>query len=301
MSWREIDARYVRQGELLLDLEFVKGWRSEIDAMNGGKEGRPFRYPESFLTFVAITQTVFHLPNRQAEGFFRSLSKFVEIEAPDHTTIGRRVSRLDLRIDDHIIVHSNEPAVVVIAVDSSGIKVTNRGDWLRRKHGVERRGWLKLHVAVDTRSGQVLSMEVTEEDVHDTRMLKPLIEGSLKVAPVGKALGDGAYDSRANFQFLSSKGIEPLIRVRKNSVAKARGCYPRKYAVQEQLSDREEWSKKHGYGHRWMVESVFSSIKGRLGEHIRAKKLSNMVQEVRLKVFTYNWLIKGLPMAKRIE
>jgi Transposase DDE domain len=222
----------------------------------------------------------------------------VEIEAPDHTTIGRRVSRLVLRIDEHII-HSNEPAV--IAVDSSGIKVTNRGEWLSRKHGVERRGWLKLHVAVDTRSGQVLSMEVTEEDVHDTRMLKPLIEGSLKVAPVGKALGDGAYDSRANFQFLSSNGIEPVIRVRKNSVPKARGCYARKYAVQEQLQDRETWSKKHGYGHRWIVESAFSSIKGRLGEHIRAKKLSNMAQEVRLKVFTYNWLIKGLPMAKGIE
>jgi len=298
MSCKEIDARHVRQGELLLELEFVKGWRREVYSMNDGKEGRPFRYPESFLTFVAITQTVFHLPNRQTEGFFRALSKFVQIEAPDHTTIGRRVSRLDLRIDEHI-VHSNEP--LVIAVDSSGIKVTNRGDWLKRKHGVERRGWLKLHVAVDTRSGQVLSMEVTEEDVHDTRILKPLIEGSLKVAPVGKALGDGAYDSRANFQFLSDNGVEQVIRVRKNSVPIARGCYPRKYVVQEQLQDREKWSKKHGYGHRWMVKSAFSSIKGRLGEHIRAKKLVNMVQEVRLKVFTYNWLIKGLLMAKRIE
>jgi len=26
MSWKEIDARYVRQGELLLELEFVNGW-----------------------------------------------------------------------------------------------------------------------------------------------------------------------------------------------------------------------------------------------------------------------------------
>jgi len=41
---------------------------------------RSFRYPESFLTFVTMTQTVFHLPNRQTEGFFRALSRFVEIE-----------------------------------------------------------------------------------------------------------------------------------------------------------------------------------------------------------------------------
>ena len=152
MNWKEIDAKYVRQGKLLLDLEFVKGWRREVGDMNDGKEGRPFRYPESFITFVGITQTVFHLPNRQAEGFFRALSKFIDIEAPDHTTIGRRVSKLDLELDEWL-VDSNEP--VTIAVDSSGVKVTNRGDWVRKKHGLERRGWLKLHVAVDTKSGQV--------------------------------------------------------------------------------------------------------------------------------------------------
>lgn len=297
MSWREIDARYVRQGELLLELGFVKGWRREVYSMNDGKEGRPFRYPESFLTFVAITQTVFHLPNRQTEGFFRALSKFVEIEAPDHTTIGRRVSKLDLDLDKQL-VSSDEP--VTITVDSSGIKVTNRGDWIRKEHGLERKGWLKLHVAVDTMSMQILSMEVTEEDVHDTRMLRPLVEEALKVAPVEKVLGDGAYDSRSNFQFLSSNGIEPVIRVRKNSVPKAKGCYARKHAVQEQLQDREGWSKRHGYGYRWMAESAFSSIKGRLGEYVRAKKLRNMIQEVRLKVFTYNWLIRSMPITGSI-
>jgi len=294
MDWNEIDARYVRQGELLLELEFVRGWRKEIASMNDGKEGRPFRYPISFITFVGITQTVFHLPNRQTEGFFRALSKFVEIEPPDHTTIGRRTSSLDLRIDDDHPMNSEEP--VTIAVDSSGIKVTNRGDWSRKKHGLERKGWLKLHVAVDTRSKQVLSMEVTEEDVHDTRMMKALVEGSLKVAPVKKALADGGYDSRANFHFLSQHDVEPVIKVRKGSVAKAKGCYARKYAVQEQLQDIDAWKRRHGFGYRWMAESAFSSIKGRLGEYVRAKKLWNMIQEVKLKVFTYNWLMRGIPM-----
>jgi hypothetical protein len=293
MGWKEIDARYVRQGELLLDLEFVKGWNREVGDMNDGKEGRPFRYPESFITFVGIMQTVFHLPNRQTEGFFKALSKFVDIDGPDHTTIGRRVSKLDLGLDEQLI-ESND--AVTIAVDSSGVKVTNRGDWVRKKHGLERRGWVKLHVAVNTRSGQVLSMEVTEEDVHDTRMMKPLVKEALKVAPVEKALGDGAYDSRANFQFLFDNGVEPVIKVRKNSVPKAKGCYVRKYAVQEQLQDLEGWGKRHGYGNRWMAESAFSSIKGRLGEYVRAKKIQNTIQEVKLKVFTYNWLIKGTPM-----
>jgi hypothetical protein len=47
----------------------------------------------------------------------------------------------------------------VIAVDSTGIKVTNRGEWMRRK----RKGYIKIHVAVDTRTKQVVSLEVSDE------------------------------------------------------------------------------------------------------------------------------------------
>ena len=38
----------------------------------------------------------------------------------------------------------------MIAVDATGIKVTNCGDWMRRK----RKGYVKIHVAVDTKTKQ---------------------------------------------------------------------------------------------------------------------------------------------------
>ena len=68
-------------------------------------------------------------------------------EPPNHITIGRRISKLSFRTEMSLIL---SPEPIEIAVDSPGVKVTDRGDWLRRKHGVERRSWLKLHVAVDT-------------------------------------------------------------------------------------------------------------------------------------------------------
>lgn len=34
-------------------------------------------------------------------------------------------------------------------------------------------------------------------------------------------IGDGAYDSRCNFNLLDEKGIEPIIKVRRNTV---KGC-----------------------------------------------------------------------------
>ena len=49
---------------------------------------------------------------------------------------------------------------IVIALDSTGIKVANRGEWMRPKWYVHR-GYLKRHVAVDIRKKKVVSMEVT--------------------------------------------------------------------------------------------------------------------------------------------
>jgi len=54
-------------------------------------------------------------------------------------------------------------------------------------------------------------------------------------------LADGAYDSRRNFRYLAIKGIEPLIKVRKNSPSEAGGCMPRKPVAQEYLQDPEAW------------------------------------------------------------
>ncbi len=38
------------------------------------------------------------------------------------------------------------------AIDSTGIKMTNSGDWIRYKHGTPRRRFIKLHADVDINS-----------------------------------------------------------------------------------------------------------------------------------------------------
>ncbi len=35
---------------------------------------------------------------------------------------------------------------VIIAVDATGVKVTNRGEWMREKWKVHR-GWIKAHIS----------------------------------------------------------------------------------------------------------------------------------------------------------
>jgi hypothetical protein len=61
--------------------------------------------------------------------------------------------------------------VVIIAVDSTGIKVTNRGQWMQDKWNVKnKKGYLKIHVVVDIKTKQILALEVTDEKVHDSKL-----------------------------------------------------------------------------------------------------------------------------------
>ena len=44
------------------------------------------------------------------------------------------------------------------------MKITNRGDWMRSRRRVSnRKGWIRVHVAYDIESKQVVDFEVTDE------------------------------------------------------------------------------------------------------------------------------------------
>jgi len=90
-------------------------------------------------------------------------------------------------------------------------------------------------------------------------------------------------------------GAVPAIRVRKNAIPNAMGCYSRKMAVISQKTNYSKWSASVSYGKKWIVESVFSSIKRMFGEEVRAKKRCNMVQELMLKISLYNWFVMAYP------
>ena len=291
-NWREYNEALVRRGELLFDTDFLSGWKSELRKMNEGKEGARFAYPNSFLNMLAAIH-VYLLPYRQLEGLVRLFSHHVRKlkgNVPDFTTIQWRMSKMEVNLDPK--VNPNED--ITIAVDSTGIQVTNRGEWIKEKWLKERRGFIKIHVAVDTKSKQMVSMKVSEEDTGDGKMLKPLVEDVSKKARIEKLIGDGGYDSKDNFQLLHDKGIEPVIKVRSNSIPTGY-CIPRNDSVREQLKDYKRWKRKHGYGMRWMSESAFSSFKRTFGESIKSIKWNNIVNELLLKASIYNAFMRMNP------
>ena len=157
-------------------------------------------------------------------------------------------------------------------------------------HKIEK-GYLKIHVAVDIKTKEILALEVTDEKVHDGRMLKKLVDHVLdssssksNMAKVKFVLADGAYDSNNNFQYLENKRIKPGIKVRKNSIISCKNNSFRNKQVIPQSKDFLKWKKKRKYGRRWMAETAFSSIKRTFGEQVSATRFQNMVKEVMIKV-----------------
>jgi hypothetical protein len=66
------------------------------------------------------------------------------------------VNQLDIKINEHDVGND-----IVIAIDSTGIKVSNRGEWIRYKwHTYIRKGYLKIHVAVDIKKKKIVFQEV---------------------------------------------------------------------------------------------------------------------------------------------
>ncbi|MDI6905131.1 MAG: transposase [Candidatus Bathyarchaeia archaeon] len=136
---------------------------------------------------------------------------------PDYTTVFRREKRLKVPVNLRL---GNAGQPVVIAIDATGWKVTNRGEWKREG----RKGCVKLHIAVNVKTKEIVSMRLTDERVHDREMAEPLIREASQGVHIVKLLADGAYDSRELFNLLQELGIEPVVRVRKDSSRLARGC-----------------------------------------------------------------------------
>ena len=78
-------------------------------------------------------------------------------------------------------------------------------------HIKNKKGYLKIHVAVNIKTKKILSMKVTDEHVHDSKALPELVDEAIKsdnmllAATIGKLFADGAYDNNDIFRYLSGR------------------------------------------------------------------------------------------------
>ena len=167
---------------------------------------------------------------------------------------------------------------------------------MRRKWRIQKdhRGWIKVHLAVDTRRKEILAISITDEKTGDDTGFKDLLnqcKENISDAKIKKVLADGAYDRRSIFNYLRRHGIKSGIKMRKDAKTDSNKSPYRISCIKR----RDEigyngWKKEVGYTKRWSCESLFSSVKRMLGESVRATSKSGSLLEAYRKMTYYNAL-----------
>jgi len=285
-NWKEYNEKLVKRGEFYIRPIFLAKWKFEIKQMNAGKVGQPYLYPKSMIESLAILHCK-SFDYRALEGIMRVLSKMnYNFPVIDYSQICRRVNDLEVSFETH---EEN----LIVAIDGSGEKVGNRGDWIRHKWKVQR-GWIKVVImGAKNKKGKklIVDIRVGNENLDERKSARGMIRKNQ--SKIDKAILDGLHDVRRTFNLCEEYGIPTAIKIRKGANKKALGSPRRKEEVIiYQSMPHEEWVREKDYGDRWpLSEGLFSADKRIFGETVRATKKRNMYHEVKLKFWAYNELL----------
>ena len=149
---------------------------------------------------------------------------------PCYTTIFRRIKELDIDASpDGMATVRDRRKKIMLIVDSTGLKQSNRGEWLDSKWKFGRRKSVKVHLLVDADTKKILAAMMTDEKTGDAPMLGMLLGQSGAEVQNEKVQLDTNADSNAD----SNKDTEqdgqrpalicgPLVcRGRRKKIAKA--------------------------------------------------------------------------------
>jgi len=285
-DWPEYNNKLIKRGEWFFDFSFLTNIKDELKNMNKDKVGRPYNYTESFIEFESKLQPYFDY--RSIQGICVALSEKIKgFPINNYSNICRRVNELELNLPE---INFDKP--IYVGNDGSGIKVSNRGEWMRQKWQV-RRGWIKAVITVDVENKKILDIGVfekgdSEPDVFG-RHIKQLIKRGAKIK---KGCGDGAHDKRKLFNVLEKYKIEQALKIRSNASTKARGSISRAREVRKfKELGYKEWAKQKDYGMRWATEGKFSCVKRKFGEYVRSTKKKNMIEEAKRKFVLYERML----------
>jgi hypothetical protein len=280
-NWSQYNAGLVKRGSLTfwVSEDVLQNW---VSTEFTGDPGAPILYSDIAIETVVSLKSLFHLGGRQATGFVGSIFELmgVELPVPDHSTVSRRMGKLEITLP---ILDATQARHVV--VDSTGIKVYGEGEWKVRQHGVgKRRTWLKLHLAVDESTGDILAAVVSTNNLGDSQGLPDLLEQIED--EIEQVSGDGAYDTKGAYDTITKRGARPVIPPRKNAVIERHGnCKaPPKDRDRTLRSIRKQgrkrWKQQSNYHRRSLAETAMFRQKNAFGGKVCSRKFDNQATEL---------------------
>lgn len=282
-DWKTYNKQLVKRGEYLLDLDWVQGWNDELEEMNKGKVGKPYRFPNSLIQVQGVWHSI-EIPYRMIQGITMKLVEIADLPDSNHySTINRRVNRLDIQLElssDHFRV---------LAGDGSGFQAVSGGEYLRDKYGKKNRRWVQVIILCDPETKEPASFKVNIIPSSEPDSIEDQFDELIdKGVTVDEFKGDGGFDKIDLWKYFEKNRIQPIIKPDKNARVDSDSSWRNINVRYRNEFGYEEWAKLTNYGQRWVAtEGVFSAIKRMFGEQLAGKSEIGMVQEAKLKVWSY--------------
>lgn len=291
-NWREYNKKLVQRGSLtfLIDPKVVKTLKVKAQKR---KKGRPLEFSDQLILMLLMIKIHYKMPYRMLEGFAGFFfEQFRKIKIPTYSLMCKRAKGLSKKLPK---LSSCRPKTII--VDATGIKVQGEGEWKVKIHGKGRpRKWIKLHVAIDERTQEIVGEISTEATVDDGKAFPKVVQqvrGRPKLV-----IGDGAYEDRDVRDWIRKKGGKCLIPPPSNAVYHGTDL-ERDDAIKvirafggDKVA-KSIWGKLSGYSRRALVETTFSRYKKMFGERAFSRTQERIVLENRLKCLLLNKMIRA--------
>jgi len=177
-DWSKYTKALVNRGKLTLFItkDFADTWYVKHNEGTPRARGGQAKYSEAAITSLLSLRYIFKLPLRAMEGLAQSLVEMagVDIDVPDYSTLSIKLRDMKIKLPP---VCKDSGGGYVASLDSTGVKIHGQGEWNRKKHSQkDRRQWVKMHLIIDNDTMQILCVEATADDVHDSEVFDQLID-----------------------------------------------------------------------------------------------------------------------------
>ena len=284
-NWKSYNDGLKQRGSLLIWLDKHMVWR----APRAGRPGRPPVFSDDAIQFCLMVKVLFGLPLRQTTGMVASILQMARLDwsVPDFSTLSRRQKTISVDISSR-----RAAGPLNLLVDSTGIKFLGDGEWLARKHGTHRRRqYRKVHLAMDTATGDIRAVEFTSSREGDSPVLPDLLDQIPPDEQIGTVTGDGAFDTRRCHAAILERGGTAVIPIRKNGRRWKEDC-PAARARNDTLRTTQRfgraiWKRGSGYHVRSRIEARMRCLKS-FGERIASRDPDRQTAEIHVRIALMN-------------